>query len=197
MFDKPIVTLGEMLVLLCVLILLMYLTHIYILRKEKVKWRMAQTASVDENPSEKNTDLEVPVIIQDEPSRKPYFVTDDVPFPQKTLSKNELFLEKVTKYVEKNISRSDLSVEELSQELGISRVHFYKKLLAITGKTPIEFIRILRLKRAAKLLCEGRQNVSEIACQVGFNNPKYFSRYFKEEYGILPSAYQNKRENSQ
>ena len=95
-------------------------------------------------------------------------------------------------YVEKNMARSDLSVEELSRELGMSRAHLYKKLLQITGKTPIEFIRIIRLKRAAQLLRESQQNISEIAFQVGFNNPKYFSRYFKEEFGVLPSVYQER-----
>jgi AraC-like DNA-binding protein len=71
-------------------------------------------------------------------------------------------------------------------------VHLYKKLLSITGKTPIEFIRILRLKRAAQLLGKSQLTVSEVAYQVGFNNPKYFSRYFKEEFGLLPSVYAEK-----
>lgn len=106
-------------------------------------------------------------------------------------SMEEKLIDHAVKYVEDNISRSDLSVEELSRELGMSRVHLYKKLLAITGKTPIEFIRVIRLKRAAQLLRESQQNISEIAYQVGFNNPKYFSKYFKEEFGMLPSAYQN------
>ena len=91
--------------------------------------------------------------------------------------------------METHIARPDLSVEELSHELGMSRVHLYKKLLQITGKTPIEFIRIIRLKRAAQLLRESQQNVSEVAYQVGFNNPKYFSKYFKDELGTLPSDY--------
>lgn len=107
-------------------------------------------------------------------------------------SMDEKLIDHAVKYVEDNISRSDLSVEELSRELGMSRVHLYKKLLAITGKTPIEFIRIIRLKRAAQLLRESQQNVSEIAYQVGFNNPKYFSKYFREEFGVLPSVYQDK-----
>lgn len=94
--------------------------------------------------------------------------------------------------METHIARPDLSVEELSHELGMSRVHLYKKLLQITGKTPIEFIRIIRLKRAAQLLRESQQNVSEVAYQVGFNNPKYFSKYFKDEFGVLPSVYQEK-----
>lgn len=105
---------------------------------------------------------------------------------------DEKLIENAIKYVETHIARPDLSVEELSHELGMSRVHLYKKLLQITGKTPIEFIRIIRLKRAAQLLRESQQNVSEVAYQVGFNNPKYFSKYFKDEFGILPSVYQEK-----
>lgn len=108
-------------------------------------------------------------------------------------SLDEKLIEKAIKYVEDNISRSELSVEELSSELGMSRVHLYKKLLQITGKTPIEFIRVIRLKRAAQLLRESQLHVSEVAFEVGFNNPKYFSRYFKDEFGVLPSVYQEKK----
>ncbi|MBP1614231.1 MAG: todS 19 [Bacteroidetes bacterium] len=103
---------------------------------------------------------------------------------------DEKLIRKAIQYVEDNISRSELSVEELSRELGMSRVHLYKKLMHITGKSPVEFIRTLRLKRAAQLLRESQQNVSEIAYEVGFNNPKYFSKYFRDEFGMLPSMYQ-------
>ena len=108
-------------------------------------------------------------------------------------SLDEKLIEKAIKYVEDNMSRTELSVEELSRELGMSRVHLYKKLLQITGKTPIEFIRVIRLKRAAQLLRESQLHVSEVAFEVGFNNPKYFSRYFKDEFGVLPSVYQEKK----
>ena len=107
-------------------------------------------------------------------------------------SLDEKLIEKAIKYVEDNMSRTELSVEELSRELGMSRVHLYKKLLQITGKTPIEFIRVIRLKRAAQLLRESQLHVSEVDFEVGFNNPKYFSRYFKDEFGVLPSVYQEK-----
>ena len=107
-------------------------------------------------------------------------------------SLDEKLIEKAIKYVEDNMSRTELSVEDLSRELGMSRVHLYKKLLQITGKTPIEFIRVIRLKRAAQLLRESQLHVSEVAFEVGFNNPKYFSRYFKDEFGVLPSVYQEK-----
>lgn len=107
-------------------------------------------------------------------------------------SLDEKLIERAVGYVDENMQRSDLSVEELATELGMSRVHLYKRLKQITGKTPIEFIRVLRLKRAAQLLRESQLNISEIAYRCGFNNPKYFSRYFKEEFGVLPSVYQEK-----
>ena len=81
---------------------------------------------------------------------------DPSPSEIKITSMDEKLIESAVKYVENNISRSELSVEELSQELGMSRVHLYKKLLAITNKTPIEFIRVIRLKRAAQLLRESQ-----------------------------------------
>lgn len=107
-------------------------------------------------------------------------------------SLDEQLVSKAVKYVEDNMSRPELTVEELSRELGMSRVHLYKKLVALTGKSPVEFIRVLRLKRAAQYLRESQMNVSEIAFQLGFNNPKYFSKYFKEEYGVTPKEYQDK-----
>ncbi|MDH6357828.1 two-component regulator propeller domain-containing protein [Parabacteroides sp. PF5-9] len=104
-------------------------------------------------------------------------------------SLDEKLIKKALEYTEKNISNPDFSVEELSRELGMSRVHLYKKISSLTGKTPIEFIRVIRLKRAAQLLKESQLTVSEVAYEVGFNNPKYFRKYFKEEFGVLPSQY--------
>jgi signal transduction histidine kinase/ligand-binding sensor domain-containing protein/DNA-binding response OmpR family regulator len=104
-------------------------------------------------------------------------------------SLDEKLIQRAIKYVEEKIADADFSVEDLSRELGMSRVHLYKKLLALTGKSPLEFIRSLRLQRAAQLLSGSQLTVAEVAYQVGFNNPKYFARYFKEEFGLLPSAY--------
>lgn len=104
-------------------------------------------------------------------------------------SLDEKLVQKAILQVEKNMGNPDFSVEELSRELGMSRVHLYKKLLALTGKSPIEFIRTLRLKRAAQLLEESQLTVSEIAYEVGFNNPKYFTKYFKTEFNCLPSVF--------
>jgi signal transduction histidine kinase/DNA-binding response OmpR family regulator/streptogramin lyase len=110
-------------------------------------------------------------------------------------SPDERFIHNALDIIEKNISNPDFSVEEMSRELFISRVALYKKILALTGKTPVEFIRSIRLKRAAQLLEESRFTVAEIAYECGFNNPKYFSRYFRMAFGMLPSAYQaNKKQ---
>jgi signal transduction histidine kinase/ligand-binding sensor domain-containing protein/DNA-binding response OmpR family regulator len=103
---------------------------------------------------------------------------------------DEKLIKQAIKLVEDHIADSEFSVERLSKELGISRVHLYKKMISITGKSPIEFIRIIRLKRAAQLLRKSQLQISEIAYQVGFNNPKNFSKYFKEEFDVLPSQYQ-------
>ncbi len=107
-------------------------------------------------------------------------------------SLDEKLIQKAILLVEDNISNAEFSVEELSQLLNMSRVNLYKKLLAITGKSPIEFIRVIRLKRSVQLLEKSQLSVAEIAYEVGFNTPRYFSKYFKEEYKLTPSEYREK-----
>jgi AraC-like DNA-binding protein len=111
-------------------------------------------------------------------------------------SLDEQFVSKAVKVVEANMSNADFTVEELSAEMAMSRVYLYKKLLSLTGKTPIEFIRIIRLRRAVQLLEKTQLTISEIAYQIGFNNPKYFAKLFKEEYKMLPSEYRKKEVTS-
>ena len=107
----------------------------------------------------------------------------------KITSMDEKLIQNAIKFVEDKISDADFSVEDLSRELGMSRVHLYKKLLSLTGKAPLEFIRTIRLQRAAQLLEKSQLTISEVAYKVGFNSPKYFAKYFKDEFGMLPSAY--------
>jgi signal transduction histidine kinase/ligand-binding sensor domain-containing protein/DNA-binding response OmpR family regulator len=110
-------------------------------------------------------------------------------------SLDEQLIRKAITYVETHLDDPALSVEELSRELGMSRVHLYKKLSSISGKTPTGFIRLIRLKRAAQLLEESQLTISEIAYEVGFNHPKYFRKYFRDEYGVLPSQYGGRGES--
>jgi signal transduction histidine kinase/ligand-binding sensor domain-containing protein/DNA-binding response OmpR family regulator len=107
-------------------------------------------------------------------------------------SLDEKFIVAAIALVEKNMDNPDFSVEDMGRSLGISRTSLYKKILSLTGKSPLEFIRVLRLKRAAQLLTESQLSVSEIAAEVGFNTVKYFTKYFKEEFNCLPSAYARK-----
>ncbi len=107
-------------------------------------------------------------------------------------SLDEKLIQKATDYVEQNLSDSDLSVEQLSGVLNMSRVHLYKRMLSLTGNTPSEFIRLIRLRHAEQLLRQSQLSISEISYQVGFNNPRYFSKYFKEMYGEMPSHYKEK-----
>lgn len=111
-------------------------------------------------------------------------------------SLDEKFIRDALKAVQQNISNADFTVVELGQVLGMSRVSLYKKTLALTAKTPIEFIRIIRMKRAAQLLEESQLSVSEIAYEVGFNSPRIFSGYFKDQYKMLPSEYIAKQRKS-
>ena len=90
-------------------------------------------------------------------------------------------------FVESHIDQASLSPEDLAIGVSLSRTTLYKKLRSITGDTPVEFIRILRLKRAKQLLEQDHLYVAEVAGKVGFNNPKTFARYFHDEFGIYPS----------
>lgn len=109
-------------------------------------------------------------------------------------SVDEQFVKQATDYVEANLTSPELSVESLADAVAMSRVHLYKRLLAITGSTPLEFIRAIRLRHAAQLLKDSGLNVSEVAYKVGFNNPRYFSKHFKEMFGMMPSEYRKREE---
>ncbi len=104
-------------------------------------------------------------------------------------SLDEKFLTKVKTITEENMQEPEFSVEKLSSEVGISRAHLYNKLLALTGKTPIEYIRIMRIRRAAQLLEKSQLTVMEVAYKVGFNDPRYFTKHFKSEYQLTPTQY--------
>ena len=117
------------------------------------------------------------------------FKTIDISPSEITVSSlDEQLIEKAIRAVEENMDNSEFSVEELSSYVGMSRGHLYKKLIMITGKSPLEFIRILRVKRGKQLLEQSQLNVSQIAYQIGLS-PKQFTKYFKEEFGYVPSEY--------
>jgi signal transduction histidine kinase/ligand-binding sensor domain-containing protein/DNA-binding response OmpR family regulator len=127
---------------------------------------------------------------QREKSQKIFRKTLDVKSSELQITPLDVtFIENAVKCVEKNVFSPHFSVEDLGMELGISRAYVFKKIQALTGKTPLEFIRTIRMQHAAQLLEKSQLSVSEIAYKVGFNNPRYFTKYFKEQFNVLPSDY--------
>ncbi|WP_372774254.1 two-component regulator propeller domain-containing protein [Mangrovibacterium sp.] len=104
-------------------------------------------------------------------------------------SVDERLLKKAVDYIGEHMTDASLSVEKLSSELGLSRVHLYRKIKALTNLTAVEFIRSIRLKRAAMLLQENKLNVNEVSYLVGFDDVDYFRRCFKQQFGVAPSEY--------
>lgn len=102
------------------------------------------------------------------------------------------FLADVDKYIKDMMSDPDTSVESMSAHLCMSRVQLYKRMVSLTGTTPSEYLRAKRIKRAEELIHNDELNISEIAYTVGFNNPRYFTKYFQEAYGLTPSQYKKK-----
>jgi signal transduction histidine kinase/ligand-binding sensor domain-containing protein/CheY-like chemotaxis protein/AraC-like DNA-binding protein len=104
-------------------------------------------------------------------------------------SHDELFLKKIISIVEDRMSDPDFNIEAVAESLNMGRSTFYKKFKSLTNVAPVEFMREMRLKRAKQLLDAGENNISEIAYTVGFNNGKYFSTCFKDQYQLSPSEY--------
>ncbi len=98
----------------------------------------------------------------------------------------DAFISQFKKIVEERLSDSNLSVEDLAADMGLSRVQLYRKVKALTGSTPIDLLRKARLAQARRLLQESTLSVSEIAYQVGFASPSYFTKCYKDEFGIVP-----------
>lgn len=99
------------------------------------------------------------------------------------------FLKKCTAIIEKHLTETEYSVEQLSAEVGLSRVHVYRKIKHLTGLSVSEFVRNIKLKKAAVLLVESGKTVAEIAYDMGFSSPSYFSKCFKDLFKVTPSEY--------
>ena len=118
--------------------------------------------------------------------------------PEEQVSQPEMspndrkFMDKLVELMEANMDNGDLVVDDLVKELAVSRSVFFKKLKVLTGLAPIEFIKEMRVKRAAQLIETGEYNMTQISYMVGINDPRYFSKCFKQKYGITPTEYKEK-----
>jgi AraC-like DNA-binding protein len=99
------------------------------------------------------------------------------------------FLNNFLKLVKSNLDKTNFGTEQLAKELFVSRTQLHRKVLAITGQAPGEIIRITKLKRAAKLLLDGKFSVTQVAYEIGFSSPAQFTRAFAKQFNCLPSEY--------
>ncbi|MBU3024170.1 hybrid sensor histidine kinase/response regulator transcription factor [Zobellia galactanivorans] len=139
---------------------------------EFVKWKVKNTFSSREDLKDRYSKIITP-----EPSEL------------KVDSNDEKFIRRLIEVIEKFIDDSSLNVEFLASEVGMSRANLYRKLQAINNDTPVNFIKQIRLKRAAQLLKNNKMYISEVAYMTGFSNQKYFSKCFSKEYGMSPTEY--------
>lgn len=109
---------------------------------------------------------------------------------------NDQLMERIMKCLNENLSDPEFNVEHLIKEVGISRAHLHRKMKEITGISTGEFIRNLRLEQAARLIKEGSVNVTQVAYAVGFSNQAHFSTVFKKHFGVPPSEYAEKKQES-
>ena len=115
------------------------------------------------------------------------FSSDDYSIPKELNSMDEQFIKKVLKVINENISEEKFNVEELRKETYMSARHLQRKVMALTGKSPNQFIRSLRLYKARKHIKEHKGTIAEIAYNFGFGSPAYFTKCFRDEYGYSPS----------
>ena len=109
---------------------------------------------------------------------------EELPPPK---SQDMLFAEQLNEAIHKNMSNPNLKMDDLGEEMGLSRVQLYRKVKAITGQTPVELLRQMRLQQAYALLTSTTKTVAEIAYEVGFGTPGYFSTCFKKQFGKYPT----------
>ena len=194
------------LILLALLILVMVLFYLYHRRKVSAQhqrivnnlWNMEIPAEqkqviqpqkeekAEETPVEVPANEEVPEAVEDVPKpveEVPETVDDE---------KEPLFIVHFKDVVEARLGDSDLSVDDLAEAMNLSRVQLYRKVKAISGSSPIELLRTARLNRGYQLLLTTGKNVSEVAYDVGFTAPSYFTKCFKDEFGVSPSDLQTK-----
>lgn len=111
-----------------------------------------------------------------------------------TSDKDKEFADKLQRIMEQQIGNAEFTIDEFASMMGLGRTVFYRKTRGVTGYAPNEYIRIVRMKKAAELLRENRYKVAEVSYQVGINDPFYFSKCFKRQFGVSPSAYVRGRE---
>lgn len=102
---------------------------------------------------------------------------------------DEVFIQKLNEYVSQHLDNTDLVIDDMAEAMNMGRSNFYRKLKGVLDMSPNEYLRLIRLKKAAQLLKDGRYGIVEISYMVGFNSPSYFSNCFKKQFGVLPKDF--------
>jgi AraC-like DNA-binding protein len=123
---------------------------------------------------------------------KYFSVISDAKANTNTTPLDKDFINKVLDYINDNIGNPDLSVEVLASQLNLSRSQFYRKIKALTNQTANEFLRNIRLQKAKQIIENGNSNISEVCYQIGFSSPSYFTKCFKNYFGLLPTEIKKK-----
>ena len=105
---------------------------------------------------------------------------------------DQKFMDTILSFINKHLDNGDLMVEDIAKEANMSRSVFFKKLKTLTGLSPGRFLKDIRIKNAAELIKRNEYNMAQIAYMVGFNDSHYFSKCFKQQYGITPTEYKDK-----
>ena len=157
-------------------------THNYLLRQQRRRF-MEQMKDLTPVPSPSEGTAET------HPSDDSNGEADYSPLSKGKSRSSDEWLQKAIAHVEAHLSEDDYSVEQLSSDLCMSRMTFYRRIQSVTGQKPSEFMRTIRLRRAAELLREGRLTVTEISYATGFSSISYFSRCFRTMFGVPPTQF--------
>ena len=106
-----------------------------------------------------------------------------------TTDRDKEFADKLAETLGEHLSDPDFTIDEFASIMGLGRTVFYRKVKGVTGYSPNEYIRVMRMKKAVELLAEGKYTVAEVTYQIGMNDPFYFSKCFKAQFGVPPSSY--------
>ena len=121
------------------------------------------------------------------PTHKTYHLEEP-----KIVNADEEMMNTLMLFIEQHISDSNLKIEDMAETVNMGRTVFYKKMTELVGMSPSDFLRSVRMQRARQLIAKSRMTFSEIAYNVGFTDPKYFSKCFKKDTGMTPSEYREK-----
>ena len=168
--------------IIVLLLLTLVLLYRYHLRKVALQHERVVNTLWNMKPEDAEKDAPQP----DEAPLPENNSSDEEPDPVSTADSSH-FITRFREVVEARMADSEVSVEDLAADMNLSRVQLYRKVKTLTGSSPVELLRTARLKRAYQLLATSGKNVSEVAYEVGFTAPSYFTKCFKDEFGISPS----------